>query len=702
VSGRDRSKRRESRSPRGSQSGAWLIGIDVGGTFTDAVAVSARGETHIAKVPSTPEDPALALTAAVRELAGLGVPLGRVLTLFHGTTVATNATITGRLGRVVLVTTEGYRDILSYRTGGRPSLYDLEQPRPRELAERRNRLEVRERLAWDGSIVTPLSEEEVERVVSEVRSRDFDAIAVSLLFSYMNDEHERTLERALGSAFPRSPVSVSSSVAREFREYPRTATTVLNAGLRPIVGGYLVRAQHEVHTLGVTHPFLIMQSNGGCVPAERADRESHRLLMSGPTAGVAGTIALGAAAGKDRLISLDMGGTSLDVCLINDGIPPVTAMQQLDTHPILAPTVDVTTVGAGGGSIARVDPTGRLRVGPDSAGANPGPAAYGRGGKEATLTDAHVVVGSLGDTPLAGRLPLDPDASRAAVGRLAEELKMDVEAVGEGIIAVAMAHVQRALRRVSVERGVDPREYTLVAFGGAGPLHASRLLRDMRLGAIVVPPHPGLFSASGLMASDVRIDDSRTVLRILEPATVPELTGWYSDASRRLTEQLREDGVSRSKMRLVGGVDCRYLGQGFELQVPLRGFRPDAFDRLAPDFHELHQRTYGHASREEAVELVTLRLSAFGALPTSKASSIEVGGPSPRKDALLGRRAVRLPGSARRSRIPIFGRDLLRARNRIDGPAIVEEMDSTTLILSGQRAKVDRLGHIWINEDALR
>jgi N-methylhydantoinase A len=701
VSGRDRSNRAESRPPRRARSDAWLIGIDVGGTFTDAVAVSARGETHIAKVPSTPDDPALALTAAVRELAALGVPLGQV-TLFHGTTVATNATITGRLARVVLIATEGYRDILSYRTGGRPSLYNLEQPRPRELAERRNRLEVRERLAWDGSIVTRLEDEEIERVMAEMRTREFDAVAVSLLFSYMNDKHESALERALTSAFPGTPVSVSSRVAREFREYPRTATTVLNAGLRPIVGAYLVRAQEKARSLGVTHPFLIMQSNGGCVPAERADRESHRLLMSGPTAGVAGTIALGAAAGKDRLISLDMGGTSLDVCLINDGIPPVTPMQHVDTHPILAPTVDVTTVGAGGGSIARVDAAGRLRVGPESAGADPGPAGYGRGGKEATLTDAHVVVGTLGEAPLAGRLSLDADASSAAVGRLAEELQMGLEAAGEGIIAVGMAHLQRALRRVSVERGVDPRDYTLVAFGGAGPLHASRLLHDMGLATVVVPRHPGLFSASGLMASDVRIDDSRTVLKILESPAIPELAGWYADASRRLTEQLREDGVPQSKMRLLGSVDCRYLGQGFELQVPLRGLRSDAFRRLGADFHELHQRTYGHVSLEEAIELVTLRLSAFGALPTSKTESIEVGGPTPRKDALLGARSVRLPGSGRRARVVVFRRDFLRARNRIKGPAIVEEMDSTTLILPGQHAKVDRFGRLWINEGVSR
>jgi N-methylhydantoinase A len=677
----------------------WRIAIDVGGTFTDGVAIGDGGEAVVAKVPSTPADPASALVDAVRELSERGVPLDRLAAVFHGTTVATNAAITGTLARVVLIATEGYRDILSYRGGSRPELYDLTQAPPPELVRRRDRLEARERLAWNGEVVVPLEEAEVARVVEEVAIREPEAVAVALLFSYVNDRHERALEDALRARLPATPVSVSSSVAREFREYPRTATTALNAGLRPVVGRYLVRARERLRGLGAEAPFLVMQSNGGSVPADRADREAHRLLLSGPTAGVAATIALGNRVGADRLIALDMGGTSLDVCLVEDGVPPVAASQTVDVHPILAPSVDVVTVGAGGGSIASVDAAGRLRVGPESAGADPGPASYGRGGKDPTLTDAHVVVGALGgETRLAGRMALDVDAGREAVGRVADALGMRVEEAGEGIVAVAMAHVVRALRRVSVERGLDPAGYTLVAFGGAGPLHAGRLLRELRLGGVVVPPHPGLFSASGLVAADLRIDDAQTVLRTFDPKDIGDLVAWYRGAASRAKDQLREDGIASSAIRVIGTVDCRYLGQGFELSVPIGAMRAREVARVADEFHELHERTYGHANRGEPVELVTLRLSAFGGVAPAAVSVAPRGGPRPPTHAIVGTRSVVLPGSRRALRVPVLRRDALRARNRIEGPAIVEEMDSTTMVLPGQTARVDALGNLWLGE----
>jgi N-methylhydantoinase A len=678
---------------------AWLVAVDVGGTFTDGVGIRDDGKTVVVKVPSTPRDPAAALVAAVRELADAGVALERLTAIFHGTTVATNAAITGDLARVVLVATEGYRDILGYRSGGRPALYDLYQPRPTELVQRRDRLEVRERLAWNGEVVVSLADDELMRAVEDVAARRPEAVAVALLFSYVNDTHERRLEEALVARLPDTPVSISSSVAREFREYPRTATTALNAGLRPVVGRYLIRANEQLRELGAEAPFLVMQSNGGSVPAERADREAHRLLLSGPTAGVAATIALAARIGADRVIALDMGGTSLDVCLIEHGVPPVVSSQIVDVHPILAPSIDVVTVGAGGGSIASVDAAGRLRVGPRSAGADPGPAAYGRGGKDATLTDAHVVVGSLGsDTQLAGRLTLDVDASRAAVGGVADALRMDVDEAGEGIIAVAMANVVRALRRVSVERGLDPSGYTLVAFGGAGPLHAGRLLRELALGAVVVPVHPGLFSAAGLVAADLRLDDSQTVLHPFDPADAGQLVGWYRQAAGRARSQLRDDGVAASDVRILATVDCRYLGQGFELSVPVGGLSANALSHLADDFHELHERTYGHANRDDIVELVTLRLSAFGAIAAPTPAEVTRGGPRPPRDAQVATRPLLLPGTRRRRSVPVLRREALRARNRVDGPAIIEEMDSTTLVLPRQFARVDVLGNLWIEE----
>ncbi len=675
----------------------WTVGIDVGGTFTDGIAVAEDGTTRVSKVPSTPKDLSVALVEALGQLAADGLSPERVGLLFHGTTVATNALLTGQLARVVLLATEGFRDIMSYRTGSRPRLYDLEQPRPPELVPRRDRLEVRERLSSLGEVVVPLEPGEVERVVEEVAARRPQAVAVAFLFSYLDDRHERAMGEALRRRFPDLPVALSSEVAREFREYPRTATTVVNAGLRPVVGRYVQRAEERVRALGVVAPFLVMQSNGGCVPADRAEREAHRLILSGPTAGVAGALALGARHGLERVIALDMGGTSLDVCLVQGDVPPVTAVQVVEDHPILVPSVDIVTVGAGGGSIAHADRAGRLRVGPQSAGADPGPAAYGLGGTEATLTDAHVVAGILSEAaPLAGRLVLHEEEARKAVARVGDAVGLDERRAAEGIIAVATAHVIRALRRVSVERGLDPGEFTLVAFGGAGPLLAGRLLEELRLDAVLVPPHPGLFSAAGLMATGLRVDESQTVLAPFGPDLLEEVAAWYREAGARLTRQLRDDGIPAPRIRMVASADCRYLGQGYELNVPLPSPSRSGLRRLPDRFHALHERTYGHAGPSEQVEVVTLRLSAFGDLDRPEPSVIPRGRREPLPEAHAGARRVRLRELGGGRPVPVYRRELLRAGNRVPGPAIVDQMDSTTVVLPGQRADVDRYGNLWI------
>lgn len=678
----------------------WIVGIDVGGTFTDGVALARDGTLRVAKVPSTPEDPSIGLLSCLRRLQADGVR--GIDLLFHGTTVATNAVITGIGTRVVLLATEGFRDILSYRTGSRPRLYDLMQPRPSEMVPRRDRLEVRERLSSLGEVVVPLTEDEIQRVVEAAAARSPEAVAVAFLFSYLDDRHERAVGRALRERLPDVPVALSSEVAREFREYPRTATAVINAALRPVVGRYLRAAAAGLRELGVDAPFLVMQSNGGCVPAERADREAHRLILSGPTAGVAGALALAERHRLSRVIAFDMGGTSLDVCLAQGGVPPVTPVLRANDHPILAPTVDIVTVGAGGGSIASVDRAGRLRVGPRSAGADPGPAAYGRGGTEATLTDAYVAAGVLGtDTPLAGELPLDVELARKAVRRVGEAVGLDLRTTAEGIIAIAAAHAGRALRRVSVERGLDPRDFVLVAFGGAGPLLAGWMLEDLGLGAVLVPPLPGLFSAQGLMSTSLRIDESQTVLSVLGPAVIRGAAGWFRAVGRRLTRQLREDGIDPARTRLVGSVDCRYLGQGYELNVPVPTLGAEGLRTVADRFHELHARTYGHADPAEPVEIVTLRLSAFGDLGRPTSPEVPRGGARPPAEAVAGERRVHLRRAVR-ARVPVYRRPHLRAGNRLVGPAIVDQMDATTLVLAGQEARVDRWGNLWIRREGRR
>ena len=677
----------------------WTVGIDVGGTFTDAVAMHRDGRTSIAKVASTPKDPSIGLIDAFRELIDDGVEPAEVGLAFHGTTVATNAMLTGRTGRVVLVATEGFRDLMAFRDGTRPLLYDLRQPRPSELVDRDDRVEVRERVSSLGEVVEPLTDAEIDRVAGEVVRRRPEAVAVALLFSYLSDDHERRIAEALRDALPDVPVTASSEIAREFREYPRTATAVVSAGLRPVVGRYVEAAAEGVVAIGVRTPFLVMQSNGGCVPAERAEQEAHRLLLSGPTAGVAGTIALAARHGIDGVISFDMGGTSLDVCLVKGGVPPTTSTQVVQEHPILVPSVDIVTAGAGGGSVADVDRAGRLRVGPQSAGADPGPAAYGRGGTDATLTDAHVVAGILGSVPLAGRLPLDVDEAERAVGKVAERLGLEPIRAAEGIIAVAAALGVRALRRVSVERGLDPRGYALVAFGGAGPLLAGRVLDELGVAAVLIPPHPGLFSAQGLMAASLRIDDTQTILRRLENDLVPELLSWYRDASGRLIEQLRDDGIPRSSIRIVASADCRYEGQGYELELPLPSISSRGIGALRRAFGERHAAMYGHADPSESVEIVTARVSAFGDLERHEPERIERGTKTPPNEATIGERRALLHGLTRPQRVAVYQREHLRARNVIRGPAIVEQMDSTIVVGRGQHATVDEEGNLWLRAE---
>ncbi|HYS31228.1 MAG TPA: hydantoinase/oxoprolinase family protein [Streptosporangiaceae bacterium] len=686
----------------------WVVGVDVGGTFTDAIATSAAGDVRVAKVPSTPAEPGLAFERALAALADAGVRPESVVMIFHGTTVATNALLTGRTARVVLAATQGFGDILGYRNGSRPVVYDLTQPRPRPLVGRRDRIEVAERLSGLGEVVTPLTPGEIERVAVAVAAARPDAVAVCLLFSYLDDTHEKLLGEAIAKRLPGVPVTLSAEVAREFREYPRTSTAVINAALRPVVGSYLLALRSRIGSLRIAPPLQIMQSNGGCLPADRAAEQAHRLVLSGPAAGVAGTVALGARYGIGQLISLDMGGTSLDVCLVPDGIPPVTARQEVDGSPILAPAVDIVTVGAGGGSIAEVDRAGRLRVGPQSAGAAPGPAAYGTGGDRATLTDAHVVAGTLpACMPLAGQLSLDAAAARVVLKPVAEQLGLPVRHAADGIVRLAVAQMTAALRRVSVQRGIDPREYTLVAFGGAGPLHAGLLLREMGFRSVLVPRFPGLFAASGLTSTDIRVDDSRTVLGVLRPELFADLAAWYTEAGRALTALLRRDGVAAGAIRLAASADCRFLGQGYELSVPLPARGQRGVAALAGRFRDLHLRTYGHANPDQEVEVVNVRLSAFGALPLGRAGSGAVSSraaapgqpaaPAP-ASARAGQVSAQLPGAGSARKLPVYDRDLIEAGQAVSGPAIVHQLDTTTVVLAGQRARVDELGSMWLEE----
>jgi N-methylhydantoinase A len=683
-----------------SSAGSWLVSIDAGGTFTDAVAHGRDGETLVAKVPSSPSDPSQALTSVLTELARDGLPLDQVALLCHGTTVATNAMLTGEWADATLVCTAGFRDVLAYRNGSRPDVYSLTPKRPVELIPRSRRIGAVERIGATGEVITALSEAEIDRVVQEVVATRPESVAISLLFSYVNDHHERLLADALRAALPGIPVSISSEVVREFREYPRTATTAINATLQPVVGRYLNRAVDAVRELGMDAAFVVMQSNGGCVPATRAAAAAHRLILSGPAGGVTGLMDLAERTGAHRLISLDMGGTSTDICLVRDERIPIATSQRAADHEVLAPTVDIHTIGSGGGSIAWVDSSGRLRVGPQSAKAVPGPAAYGLGGDRATLTDAHVVLGTLGQASLASNLQLDRAAAHAVVGEVGELIGMSTVAAAQAIIAVSVAQMVRAVRKVSIERGLDPREFTLVPFGGAGPLHAGLLLRHLGVAGVIIPSHPGLFSAEGLLSAGLRIDDSQTLLTLAQDTPPEEIVRWFEDRSKVLADQLVSDGIDAGAITMDASIDCRYLGQGYELSVPLAALSVDQVSRVGEDFADLHQERYGHANRAEPVELVTLRIAAHGKYPHQGRNVREATTEAVDPAALIGMAEVTLPGAESTSPTPVYDRSRLVPGNVVTGPAVIHQMDATSVVLDEQYVTVLEAGELMVKEVA--
>ncbi len=710
MTGRATDARKRAQGPERAQ--GWIVGIDVGGTFTDGVAIGPAGEVVVAKVASDPADPAQGLVAALDHLIAEGVPGDAVQLAFHGTTIATNAVITGSLAPVTLLATAGATDVLAYRTSRRPKMYDLHQPRPDELVPAERRIAVAERVRDDGSVHQPLDDAEISRLADALAEQDPPAVAISLLFSYRNGEHEQRLADAVRERLPNAAVAASSDVAREFREYPRTVTTVINAGLRPVLDRYLAHSADALRDRLPEGRFLVMQSSGGSVPAEQASVEAHRLLLSGPAGGVAAAVALeggwsgdGAAQGHASdgqtgdVIALDMGGTSADVALIRDGQPQVVSEQEVEGHPVLAPAIDIRTIGAGGGSIVELDAGGSLRVGPASAGADPGPASYRRGGDRPTVTDAHVVCGVLGGgTRLAGTLELDGDAARAAFAPIADRLGMSVEEAAESALAVATAGLIRAIRAVTVERGIDPGECRLVAYGGAGPLHAGRLVRELGLAGATIPGTPGLFSARGLLVADVRYDRSQTLLSALDADAERSLADWFATARAELADRLEGDRIPAAARRFEARVDCRYLGQGYELVVAAGAGDPEDVAAIAERFHDVHAATYGHAAPEEPVEVVTARLAAFGTLSQIPPATVPAGTAEPPVTALVAHRPVLLPGMTAAEPVPVYDRAPLLAGNRIAGPAVIHQLDATTVVLAGQAIVVDERGDLQLTE----
>jgi N-methylhydantoinase A len=671
---------------------AYRLGVDSGGTFTDVVLFDERrGTLHIAKIPSTPANPALGVVEGIRKiLRQTGVRPDQVSSLVHGTTVATNALLERKGVRVALLVTDGFLDVLSIGRQDRPKLYDYFERRPDPLVPRHLRFAVRERVLWNGEVLRPLDEPHTRRLIEQLRQKRIPAIAVCLLHCYANPLHERRIKELCEEIYPEAEVSVSHEILPEFREYERTSTTVINSYVMPIIGRYLHDLRQMVRTDGLAVELNVMQSNGGLIGSQSARQASVQTILSGPAAGVIGSLAIGRQAGLRNLITIDMGGTSFDVCLIHDGTVQQTKESEIGGHPIKVPMLDIHTIGAGGGSIAWIDAGGALRVGPHSAGANPGPVCYGLGGEEPTVTDANLVLGRLDPRYyLGGELPLRPDAARSAIERrIAQPLDLSVEEAAEGIIRVVNAAMVRGIRRVSVERGFDPRDFSMISFGGGGPLHSAELAQELKIPSVLIPVSPGVNSALGLLIADFRCDYSQTFLAPTSLLSLPALNRAYVELEQKALARLRQERIAEKDIRLARSAEIRYAGQGYQIEVPVPSEEVSREDlrQVLRTFHRVHQKLYGYSAPRQDTELVSLRIAGFGKVRKPRFKREKEAGRSSRR-AAKGKRPVFLGGQY--TPVPIFDRARLRPGDSVPGPAIIEQLDSTTFLPHGHRALVD-------------
>ncbi len=653
------------------------LGVDVGGTFTDLVALS-EGSLTTAKVPSTPRDQSMGVMNAI---GASGVETGSIFALAHGMTVATNALLERRGARTALVTTEGFRDVLEIARQNRPSLYDLTQDRPPTLIPRDLRFTVTERMGPEGEI-SPLDEESLERAVSAVREAEVEAVAVCLLFAFMRPEHEKRVGEALREALPDVHVSLSSEVLPEFREYERFSTTAADAYLSPKLAAYLRNLAGKVEEAGAPTP-SVMQSAGGVVRIEDAVSDAAAFVLSGPAGGVVGAAYVGGLGGYRDLLTFDMGGTSTDVAPIVSGEVQTTTETVIAGVPIRLPMVDVHTVSAGGGSIAWADAGGALRVGPHSVGAEPGPAGYNKGGEEPAVTDANLYLGYLQDgAELGGEVVLRRDLSEKALSSLGKQLGLEAEEVALGIVRVANAEMVRALRVISIERGLDPREFALLAFGGAGGMHACALAEELGMSTVLVPRAGGVLSALGLAISDLRRDYVSPYLADLEDVKAVELKEAFKGMENLAAKHLEGPAYTRR-------ADLRYSGQSFELTVEAE--KPFEVEKLEECFHAAHERRYGYRMDDEAVDLVNLRLTAT--VPVEKPKLDE---PRREGNAERGRREANFGGEW--VEVPVLDRERMGSGSGVEGPAIIEFKESTCVVNPGWRGVVDNVGTLVLEK----
>lgn len=669
---------------------ALRVGVEVGGTFTDLVVVDGD-ETRVAKVPSTPAAPEIGALAAID---AAGIDLRDVADLVHGSTVATNAVLERKGARVCLFVTRGARDLLLLQRHTRASIYDIHYRKPEPVAPRNATFEIDERIGNDGAVLTPLDADGAIAIVDAALSEaPYDAVAISFLNSFANPEHEAALADLVAARFPDIAVTASHEVCREFREYERTSTTALSAYVQPVIERYLTRFVDELDRRGFSGNFSIMQSNGGRMPADAMARNAIAALFSGPAAGVVGAVRGVAAAGYDNLITLDMGGTSTDVCLVAGGRPELAPMTSIDGLPVKTPVIDIVTVGAGGGSIAWVDDGGLLRAGPQSAGASPGPACYGRGGEEPTVTDAHLIRGTLqAGSFLGGAMSVDRGASLAVFGGLAARFGESVEHLADDTIRIAESNIVRAIQQVSTERGRDPRDYVIVPFGGAGPLHAARVAEDLGVPTVVVPANAGVLSAAGLLLSDYVHYRARSGKIALTSEGVAEVQATIRELEAEITDYLRSIGVDE-ELRFDRLLEMRYVGQAFEVTVTLPEAAVDRLNaaQVGALFAEEHHRIFEFSKPpDRPVEIVSVRLGAHTPSPTLP------GWENP--DAAHGSEAIELIDRGQTVACQKMTRAGLTTEPAT-GPLLIEDGTSTIYVPAGWRAAADPHGNAVITAE---
>ena len=680
----------------------YMIGVDVGGTFTDfSVFNLETGELFHYKDSSTPGDPSRAIVKGVKDVLEIKKAQAQdVVYLAHGTTVGTNALIEKKGARVGLITTEGFKDLMEIGNQKRPSLYDLQAQKPVPLLPSGCNIGVRERIRYDGSVYTPLDEENVRQAVRQLKQYGVQAIAVCTLFSFINPAHENRIKEIIAEEYPEVYTTISSELAPEFREYSRMSTTVLNSYLGPVMKKYVNNFQTSVREMGIQAEPYITQSNGSIISIKETIDCPIKCAVSGPSAGVVAASFIGRQCNADKIITFDMGGTSADISLIENFTPQVSNEREVEGYPARIPMINIITIGAGGGSIAQIDEGGALKVGPKSAGAVPGPACYGRGGTQPVVTDANIVLGKLNQKRiLGGRMEVYLDLAHEALDRcICEKSGLSRAQAANGIITVVNSNMVRAVRSVSVEKGYDVREFSLMAFGGAGPLHACEVAKELGIRQVIIPPHPGTLCSLGLLLADTKFDMSRTLILEGKVENLPKFNEQFADMIHQGSEALDREGVTKERRCFEFAVDMRYQRQNFEISIPVPTGEMTEQDlrRAIADFHAEHKRSYGYCNEQAPVQFVSYRASAIGIIdkPEMTEQPLCPAAPAP---VPVETRSVLFQGESEYRPTPVYRRESFIPGQSIAGPCICEQMDTTLVVPESWIIHVDGYGNLKID-----